>query len=141
VAAVNGAGVGLGFTMLCFCDLVYIAESARLRAPFADMGVPPEAASSYLLPARMGWQPAARYLLGGDWLSAEAAVAAGIATEVCAAGEVVARAVAQARRIAAGPPGAARTIKALMQAAQREAVAAARGREDAAYAKLFRTTS
>jgi enoyl-CoA hydratase/carnithine racemase len=138
VAAVNGAGVGLGFTILSFCDLVYMAETARLKAPFAAMGVPPEAASSYLLPLRMGWQRAAHSLLTGEWLPAPQAVAAGIATEVCPAAEVVARACAVAEAIAAGPPGAARAIKRLMQAGQREAVLAARGREDAAYTALFR---
>ena len=59
IAAVNGPGVGLGLTILPYCDLVTMARSARLKAPFAQMGVPPEAASSYLLPARMGWQRAA----------------------------------------------------------------------------------
>jgi len=137
LAAVNGPGVGLGFTILSFCDLVFMADSARLRAPFVEMGVPPEAASSYLLPVRMGWQRAARALLTGEWLSAEDAVGAGIATEVCPAGEVLERAVAEAERIAGLSPAAARTIKGLMQAAQRDAVAAARAREDAAYAQLF----
>jgi enoyl-CoA hydratase/carnithine racemase len=138
VAAVNGAGVGLGFTILSFCDLVYMADTARLKAPFAAMGVPPEAASSYLLPLRMGWQRAARSLLTGEWLPAEEAVAAGIATEMCPAAEVLTRARAQAEAIADGPPGAARTIKRLMQAGQKEAVLAAREREDAAYTVLFR---
>jgi enoyl-CoA hydratase/carnithine racemase len=137
LAAVNGAGVGLGFTILSFCDLVYIAESARLRAPFAEMGVPPEAASSYLFPARMGWQRAARALLRAAWVTADEAVTAGIATETCPDDEVLDRAVVEAHRIAGGPPGAARSIKALMQAAQRDAVMAARGREDMAFARLF----
>jgi len=137
LAAVNGPGVGLGFTILSFCDLVFMADTARLRAPFAEMGVPPEAASSYLLPVRMGWQAAARALLTGEWLSAEAAVTAGIATEVCPAGEVLERALAEGERIAALAPAAARTIKRLMQAAQHDAVAAARAREDAAYTRLF----
>jgi enoyl-CoA hydratase/carnithine racemase len=135
VAAVNGAGVGLGFTMLSFCDLVFMADTARLRAPFAEMGVPPEAASSYLLPVRMGWQRAAGVLLTGDWLSAEAAHASGIATEICTADAVVERALAEARRIAAH--AGARAVKALMQAGQRQAVTAAREREDAAYTRLF----
>lgn len=137
VAAVNGAGVGLGFTILSFCDLVFMADTARLRAPFVDMGVPPEAASSYLLPARMGWQRAARSLLTGRWLPADEAVAAGIATELCPADDVVVRAMMAAKELAATAPGAARTIKGLMQAAQRDAVAAARKREDAAFVAVF----
>jgi enoyl-CoA hydratase/carnithine racemase len=137
VAAVNGPGVGLGLTILPYCDLVYVARSARLRAPFAQMGVPPEAGSSYLLAARMGWQRAAACLLVGGWLSAEDAVSAGLATEVCPDGEVLARATEAAHRIAESPPEATRRIKALMQAAQADAVAGARAREEHAYAELF----
>jgi enoyl-CoA hydratase/carnithine racemase len=140
IAAVNGPGVGLGFTILPYCDLVFLARSARLKAPFAQMGVPPEAGSSYLLVARMGWQRAAASLLTGEWLDAEAAVASGIANEVCADDDLLPHAVAVAQRIAESPPGAARGIKRLMQAAQQDAVAAARSREDAAYAQLFART-
>ena len=79
LAAVHGVGMGLGCTILGHVDLVLMDESARLRAPFAEMGVPPEAASSYLLPARMGWQQAARVLLASEWVTADEAVASGLA--------------------------------------------------------------
>ena len=59
LAAVHGVGMGLGCSILGHVDLVLMDESARLRVPFAEMGVPPEAASSVLLPSRMGWQRAA----------------------------------------------------------------------------------
>jgi enoyl-CoA hydratase/carnithine racemase len=137
LAAVNGAGVGLGFTMLSFCDLVFMAETARLKAPFPDMGVPPEAASSYLFPLRMGWQRAARTLLLGEWMSAQEALAAGMATEVVAPGRVLERAVEVARQIAAKAPGSGRTTKRLMLEAERDHIRAARAREDAAYALVF----
>lgn len=136
VAAVNGAGVGLGLTMLAFCDFVFIAEHARLKVPFAEMGVPPEAASSYLLPIIMGWQRAARVLLAGEWLSAAEAVAAGIATGVCDDASLLHTASDAAARVAAHGQ-AARRIKRLMRAAVAEPIAAARIREDAAYAELF----
>src|ERR1019366_4501602 len=55
LAAVHGVGMGLGCSILGHVDLVLMDESARLRVPFAGLGVPPAAASSYLLPARMGW--------------------------------------------------------------------------------------
>ena len=58
LAAVHGVAMGLGCTLLPHIDLVLIEEGARLRAPFAELGVPPEAASSWLLPERMGWQRA-----------------------------------------------------------------------------------
>jgi len=51
LAAVNGVAVGLGFTLLPHCNLVLVDAGARLRVPFAELGVPPEAASSVLFPA------------------------------------------------------------------------------------------
>src|SRR5712671_3061413 len=62
IAAVNGVGVGIGLTMLLHCDIVYVAEGARLRAPFIPLGVVPEAASSSLLPLVVGYQAAAEIL-------------------------------------------------------------------------------
>ena len=74
IAAVNGLGVGLGFTILAHSDLVVMADDARLRAPFCPLGVAPEAASSVLFPDRMGWQRAAWILLSGEWVDAQTSV-------------------------------------------------------------------
>jgi enoyl-CoA hydratase/carnithine racemase len=136
-AAVNGVGVGLGFTMLAHCDIVLIDEGARLRVPFAELGVPPEAGSSYLFPARMGWQQAARVLLCSEWVNAQEAVDSGIALGVCPSGTVVDQSMALAKRVAAYPPEAVREIKALMRAAQDDAVGNARSRENEAYGRLL----
>src|SRR5690348_7977705 len=54
VAAVQGHAVGVGVTMLLHCDLVYIAEAARLTTPFIDLGLAPENASSLTLVERLG---------------------------------------------------------------------------------------
>jgi len=114
-----------------------MATDARLRTPFAELGVPPEGASSLLFPARLGWQQAARLLLASDWLSAQEAVDAGLALKACDAAEVVDETVAIAARMAAHSPAAVRTIKRLMLDGQRDAVGAAREREEAAFAALF----
>lgn len=135
VAAVNGVGVGLGFTILGYCDLVFLARSARLRTPFVDLGVVPEASSSYLFPLRMGWQTAARALLAGEWFDAEQVVASGLGTRVCEDGEVLEVALESARKIAAGPPSSVMATKALMLAAHRSAITGARARETAAMAE------
>jgi enoyl-CoA hydratase/carnithine racemase len=55
LAAVNGVGVGIGLTILPHCDIVFIAEGARLKAPFVSLGVTTEASASLLLPATVGW--------------------------------------------------------------------------------------
>jgi len=112
-------------------------EAARLRAPFAELGVPPEAGSSYLLPVRMGWQQAALVLLGSEWIDASRAVAAGLAVKVAPEGTVLEETMALALRIASFPTHATQAIKRLMAAAQHDGIAAARAREDAAFVALF----
>lgn len=137
LAAVNGVGLGIGFTLLAHCDLVLIAEGARLRVPFAEMGVAPEAASSYLFPQRMGWQRAAHVLFTGDWLSADQAVEYGIAFEVCPDDELLERTLALAERIASSPLASLRAIKQLMLDAEQPAIVEARRREEEAFATLL----
>jgi len=137
VAAVNGPGIGLGFTMLAHCDLVLMAERSRLKAPFTEMGVAPEVASSYLLPRRMGRQAASLALLASTWISAEEAVAAGIALRVCADVALMEEAQALAVDIASKPLPSVMATKALIVAAERDGIAAARRREDAAFAELL----
>jgi enoyl-CoA hydratase/carnithine racemase len=137
VAAVNGPAVGIGFTLLPHCDLVLVAVGARFRTPFAEMGVPPEAASSYLFPARMGWQRAAEVLFTSPWLSAEDAVACGIALRVVPAADLLPDALALAATVAAAPLPALRAIKSTMLAARADAVAAARAREEAAFTQVL----
>jgi len=137
LAAVNGVAVGLGFTLLPHCNLVLVDAGARLRVPFAELGVPPEAASSVLFPALMGWQRAAQVLLTSDWVEAPGLVDLGLALKVCAAGTVLDETVALAARIAAHPRAATRASASLVRAARRDAVMAANRREQAAFASLL----
>ena len=137
LAAVNGVAVGLGFTLLAHCDLVLVDAEARLRVPFAELGVPPEAASSLLFPAAMGHQRAARVLLTSDWVDAAELVRLGLALQVCRPGTVLEETVALAARVAAHPRGATRASVSLMRAARRDAVAEANRREQAAFAALL----
>ena len=142
LAAVNGVGLGIGFTLLAHCDVVVMAEGARLRTPFAELGVAPEAASSVLFPARLGWQRAAHVLFSGAWVSAAEAVEWGLAIEVAAPEAVVGRTIELAAEMSTGPLEALRAIKSTMLAPHAAEVAAARAREDAAFERLLigRTT-
>ena len=114
VAAVNGLGVGFGFTILGYCDFVYVAQSARLRTPFSQLGLSPEGSSSYLFPLRMGWSAAARALMLGDWFSAEDVVRSGLAQEVVAEEELMAVATGFAARLAECPLQSLMATKGLM---------------------------
>lgn len=133
LAAVNGVGVGIGMTLLLHCEYVYVARGARLRAPFVTLGVVPEAASSYLLPALIGWRNAIDVLFESDFIPAERAVALGLATRLCEPGELLPVTLEHARRLAAKPLGSLRWTKRLVLAARQDEVAAARRREDAAF--------
>ncbi len=136
LAAVNGIGVGIGVTLLPYCDLVWIAEGARLRAPFVSLGVTTEAAGSVMLPSRMGWQAAARLVFTGEWLSAADAVACGLAETAVPADRLLDVAMETARTIGAQPVDALQTTKRLMVAGRIDAVRAAREREDAEFVRM-----
>ncbi len=137
LAAVNGAAVGLGFTMLAHCDLVFVSDKARLLAPFTNMGVAPEAASSYLLPRRMGRQQASLSLFTSDWISAADAVATGLAVRQCSPETLVDDTMELATRIASKSLPSLRATKRLLLDAEREGIARARTLENAAFAELL----
>ena len=122
VAAVTGAAIGIGTTLLLHCDLVYVSDEARLAMPFVGLGLVPEFASSLLLPQRIGMARAAEKLLLGDPFSGADAVEMGLANAVLPAGEVVNHARRVAERFNALPPGAVRESKRLLRAPQQQAV-------------------
>jgi enoyl-CoA hydratase/carnithine racemase len=119
VAAVTGAAIGIGTTMLLHCDFVYVSDEARLAMPFVGLGLVPEFASSLLVPQLMGDRRAAERLLLGDPMTPEQAVECGIASAVLPAAEVVAHARRVAERFNALPPGAVREAKRLMREPRR----------------------
>jgi enoyl-CoA hydratase/carnithine racemase len=115
---------------------VWIDPAARLKVPFVTLGVTTEAASSLLLPQRMGWQAAARFVFTAEWLSAEEAVASGLAYRVTEPGGALEEAMATARTIGALAVDPLQTTKRLMVAARLEAGRAAREREDAEFVRM-----
>ena len=118
IAAVNGAAIGVGTTMLAHCDLIVAARSARFVMPFTRLGLVPEAGSSLLFPQLLGHQKASAMLLLGDALDAEAALAAGFVYQVVDDAELMTAARALAARVAALPPQAIRQTKRLMRRGQ-----------------------
>ncbi|MDE2081547.1 MAG: enoyl-CoA hydratase [Burkholderiales bacterium] len=120
VAAVTGAAIGIGTTMLLHCDFVYVSDEARLAMPFVGLGLVPEFGSSLVVPQLMGQRRAAEKLLLGDPFTPEQAVDCGIANAVLPPAEVVNHARRVAERFNQLPPGAVREAKRLLRGPQRE---------------------
>ncbi len=114
IVAINGLGVGVGATIAGLADLVFIAESARLRCPFSALGLTAEAASTFTFPRLMGHQRASWFLLAAEWMSAQEAVDSGLALELFADDELMPQAMERAQKLAALPLDSLRVTKTLM---------------------------
>jgi enoyl-CoA hydratase/carnithine racemase len=137
ICAVNGVGLGIGTTILGFADLALMSSTARLKCPFTSLGVAPEAASSYLLPQLLGRQDAAWVLLSAEWISAEEALEMGLVWRVCAPADLLPEARRHAEVLAARPISSLIAVKRTMTEPLRAGIAAARERENAAFAELM----
>jgi enoyl-CoA hydratase/carnithine racemase len=129
LAAVNGLAVGVGATLLLHCDVVFAAESAKLRFPFTALGLVPEAGSTHLLPLLVGPQRAAELFFSAEWIDAAYARELGIVRRVVPDAELVDATLERARELAAQPVGALRATKRILLDSRRAAVEAARERE------------
>lgn len=125
VAAVNGAAVGIGATMLLHCDVVYAASDAKLTMPFVNLGLCPEGASSYLLPRIAGHAKASELLLFGEPFDAQTAHDVGMVSRVFAAEGFRAAVHARAQALAERPAAGVRTTKRLLKDSTRAAIAKA----------------
>jgi enoyl-CoA hydratase/carnithine racemase len=115
VAAVQGPAVGIGTTMLLHCDYVLLSEAAVLTTPFVNLALVPEAASSLLLPLRIGHARAFGMFALGEPVTAGVAVEWGLANRVVPAEALHEAALAVARRLAAQPFGSVTATKTLMR--------------------------
>ena len=115
VAAVNGAAVGIGTTLLMHCDLVYCADNAMFSMPFVSLGLCSEFASSLTIPLAAGYHKAAEKLLLAEPISAEEALDMKIVNRILPPGEVLDYAIRQAERFNALPPASVRETKRLMK--------------------------
>jgi enoyl-CoA hydratase/carnithine racemase len=134
LAAVNGAAVGVGTTMLLHCDLVYAAASARFSLPFVGLGLVPEAGSSLLLPRVAGMQRAAELLLLGEPFDAATAHRVGLVNEVLPDAELLARVRNRTQLLAERPPDAVMASKELLRGPFRAEIHEAIKREGALFA-------
>lgn len=137
VGAVRGRAVGIGLTLLLHCDMVVVAEDALLSAPFINLALAPEAASSLLLPNVLGHQRAFEIFALGEPIDGRTAVAWGLANRAVAADQVDATAQDLAGRLAARAPNSLRKTKRLMRDA--EAIWALMQREGEAFGSQMKS--
>ena len=139
VAAVQGAAVGGGTTLLTLCDVVIAGESAKFKTPFVDLGLVPEFGSSWSLPARLGHLRAAELILLGATVDARRAEAIGLVSRVVPDASLAASAMEAALALAQKAAGAVQTCKRLLTRSAREATEQAFRSEVEEFSKRVRS--
>jgi enoyl-CoA hydratase/carnithine racemase len=114
IAAVNGAAIGAGCDLACWCDLRVAADTATFAASFVKLGLVPGDGGAWVLPRVLGAAIAAEMLLTGDTYRAEEALKMGLVSHVVPRDRLMEQASQMAMRIAANPPHAVKLTKRLM---------------------------
>jgi len=139
IAAVQGAAIGGGTTMLTHCDFVYAGETAKFQMPFINLGLVPEFGSSCSVPIRIGHIRAAELILLGLPFDARRAAELGLVTRVVPDQELLARATETAQKLADKPAGALQACKRLMKRSSREQIEQAMKVEGEEFASRVRS--
>lgn len=122
IAAVKGAAVGGGTTLLTHCDFVFAGESTKFQVPFVNLGLVPEFGSSWSLPANLGYLRAAELFMLGQPFDAKVASEIGLVTRVVPDDQLAEIANKTAEKLAAKPSGSLRAIKRLLKRGSRDRV-------------------
>src|SRR5216683_1688801 len=139
IAAVQGAAIGGGTTMLLHCDFVYAGESAKFQMPFVNLAVVPEFGSSYALPARIGYIRAAELILLGLPFDARRAADLGLATQIVPDQNLLPTATETAQKLATKAPDALRACKRLLKLSFRNQIKAATKAENEEFSAQVRS--
>lgn len=139
IAAVQGAAIGGGTTMLLHCDFVYAGESAKFQMPFINLALVPEFGSSSIVPARIGHLRAAELILLGSPYDARRAAELGLVTQIVPDQDLLSIATATAQKLAAKPAGALQASKRLMKQPFRQQIAAAMKAENEEFSAQVRS--
>lgn len=137
VAAVSGAAIGIGTTMLMHCDLVYAADNAKFSMPFVQLGLCPEFASSVLFPGIAGYPRAAEKLLLGEAFMTQEAWQMGMVSKVLPLDELIPFAARQTAKLVALPAASIRATKALMKRPRAEQIESALVAEVALFSAML----
>jgi enoyl-CoA hydratase/carnithine racemase len=122
LAAIDGLAAGIGTALLFHCDYVVASDWSIFSAPFVDLGLAPEAASSLLAPLLMGYHRAFELIVMGEQFDAARALQAGLVNKVVTAGDVEQAGFDAALALAEKPPEAVRLARRLMRGDRREMV-------------------
>jgi enoyl-CoA hydratase/carnithine racemase len=139
IAAVHGAAIGGGTTMLTHCDFVYAGESAQFQMPFINLAVVPEFGSSCSVPARIGHIRAAELILLGQPFDAKRAAELGFVTQVVPDQNLMTTATEAARKLAAKPARALQASKRLIKRPFRDQIKVAMEAENQEFSARVRS--
>ncbi|MGV8891078.1 MAG: enoyl-CoA hydratase-related protein [Pseudomonas sp.] len=140
IAAVCGAAIGIGTTLLPHCDIVFITRTSKLSMPFVNLGLCQEFAASLMMPSILGSVRAAQLLLGGDVFSGQQAVDWGLANAAFDEPEACLEAAQQqARKFALASAGALQASKKLLRAPRLNAVRDTIRQENEVFISLLQT--
>ncbi len=137
ILGINGVGVGFGCTICGLADMAFMADSARLRAPFTSLGLTAEAASTVTFPQLMGYQKAFWTLLSSQWVDAQACKSLGLVFDVVESGNLMEVVYEHAQTLAAQPLASLITTKELLMSPRREQLRAACRIENGELARLM----
>lgn len=139
IAAVSGIAGGAGISLVCACDLVYAAESARFTMAYTRVGLTPDGSSTYFLPRLVGFRRAMELTLTNRILSAQEALEWGLLTRVVSDAELLTEANALAHQLAAGPIQSFGVAKRLLHTSMTESLETQMEHEAQAIARISRT--
>lgn len=135
VAAVDGLAIGIGTTMLLHCDFVYATPESSFRLPFVNLGLSPEAGSSYILPRMAGHQKASELLLLGEFFNVKNASDLGFITRIVSRQDLSDTVQGTVSKLIKQPVQALQLTKSLMRKPYQTALAEHFARESAAFAE------
>ncbi len=136
IAAVNGAAIGVGVTMILPCDIRIAADTAKLGLAFVKLGILPGLGSTHLLPRIVGRAKALELVLSARTITAQEAAACGLVNKVVPAEKLLAEARELAALIAAHKPETVAAAKAALNYGAEHSMSEAMRNEEHASAEL-----
>lgn len=114
IGAINGVAAGLGATIALLCDVIFMADSARIGDTHVNMGLVAGDGGAVIWPLLIGPHRAKEFLMAGKLVAAKEAAEMGLVNHAVAADRLLDEALAYARELAARPKPAVRWTKMLI---------------------------